>query len=175
MIIKDLIWLVHIIANQEALFSISVKTCGLKLPPEEILCVWDWEWTSPDNHSDIDLVSASSFEDQDHNNPYIRSHIDSDVEKIPETQLQTHTIRFKCIGTTHDFNAQETLCMASKKLYQGEQVPVKLVPEPDNQYDAKAIRFVCTINGKCCRIGYIVREPLDHVHAAFEGKKILQV
>ena len=71
-----------------------METSGLKLPPQEILVVWDWEWTSPYSDSDIDRVSESSFEDQDHNNPYIQSDIDSDVEKIPEIQLQ---IRFKCI------------------------------------------------------------------------------
>ena len=63
--------------------------------------------------------------------------------------------------------------MASKKLSQGEQVPVKLVPEPGNQYDAKAISFVCTIDGKWCRIGYIVGEALDHVHAALEERKVI--
>ena len=77
-----------------------MKTSELKLPPQDILVVWDWEWTSLDSDSDIDQVSESSFEDQDHNNPYIQSDIDSDVERYWR-QLQIHTIRFKCRGTWH--------------------------------------------------------------------------
>ena len=40
-------------------------------------------------------------------------------------------------------------------------------PEPNNQYDSKAIAFVCNIDEKWQRIGYIVRKSLDHVHKTF--------
>ena len=36
----------------------------------------------------------------------------------------------------------------STLLEQGEQVPVKIVPEPDNQYDSKAITFQCKLDTK---------------------------
>ena len=40
-------------------------------------------------------------------------------------------------------------------------------------YDSKAIAFKCTVEGNCVRIGYVVHEALDHVHAALAASKIL--
>lgn len=134
--------------------------------------VWEWEWdhtsrTDGDSDSDTEYVPESPPVI----NPYIQSDTDSDEEVVPEI----HTIRFKCIGVTHDSNGQEVLRAVSKKLRKGEQVPVRLVPEPDNQYDSKAIGFVCLVNGESYRIGYVVREALDHVHTALSHNKIMEV
>ena len=63
----------------------------------------------------------------------------------------------------------------STLLEHGEQVPVKIVPEPDNQYDSKAIAFQCKVDSKWHKIGYIVREALDDVHRALVQKKIISV
>ena len=52
------------------------------------------------------------------------------------------------------------------------EVPVKIVPEPDKQYDSKAIAFQCKVDGKWQKIGYIVREALDNVHRALMQKII---
>ena len=164
-------------AIQQEEFSIYVKTSGLRLPPQGVLVVWEWSWQ--DENSDVDHVSESSFEstESDHHNPYIQTDTESEGEQETEFCLpsQTHTVTFKCIGTTHDFNAQETLRKVSKLLGQEEQVPLVIVPEPDNQYDSKAIAFKCKIDGEWRRIGYIVREALDHVHTALTQKKILNV
>ena len=58
-------------------------------------------------------------------------------------------------------------------MQQGENVEVKLVPEPDNPYDSKAIAFHCKVDGNWCLIGYVVREVLDTVHQAIKEKKII--
>lgn len=50
-----------------------------------------------------------------------------------------------------------------------------MAPEPNNQYDAHAIAFYCTINGNCQRIGYVVKECLAHVHQALSQRRILAV
>jgi len=39
------------------------------------------------------------------------------------------------------------LSVANKMLEDGESVPVKLYPEPDNPVDSKAIAFMCQIVG----------------------------
>jgi len=41
--------------------------------------------------------------------------------------------------------------------------------------DVRAIAIMCNINHTWERIGYIVKEALDDVHAAIEEKKILNV
>lgn len=49
----------------------------------------------------------------------------------------------------------------------------ELVPEPHNPYDKKAIAFVCSIDRKQHRIGYVVRECLDSVHDALCNGKVI--
>jgi len=154
-----------------------VKTSGLHLVPQGVLVVWEWEWQ--DDDTDIDHISESSAEDVGHchHNPHIQSDPESDSEEETDFQLpsQTHTVTFKCIGTTHDLNSQEVLRSVNTLLGSGEEVPVKIVPEPDNQYDSKAIAFQCKVDGKWNKIGYIVREALDNVHRALMQKKIISV
>ena len=167
---------------QEEEFGITVGISGLEFPPQGVLVVWEWEWD--DDDSSVDHVSESSCEEEgnnDHNNPYLQSDTDSDSEQELEPDdahhrlKQTHTVTFKCIGTTHDPTAQDTLRQASSKLKDGEEVPVQIVPEPENQYDSKAIAFKCNISGKWYRIGYVVREALNDVHKALAQKRVLDV
>ena len=47
---------------------------------------------------------------------------------------------------------------------------VKMVLEPDNPIDAKAIAFATFWDGKWRRIGYVVSEALDDVHLAMNNK-----
>ena len=161
---------------QEEEFSICVKTTGLNLVPQGVLVVWEWEWQ--DDDSDVDHMSETSSEGIGHYNPHIQSDAESESEQETEFQLpsQTHTVTFKCIGVTHDFNIQEVLRKVSMLLDQEDfKVPVKIVPEPDNQYDSKAIAFMCELDGKWEKIRYIVREALDDVHQALIEKRIVSV
>ena len=61
----------------------------------------------------------------------------------------------------------------STLLEQGEQVLVKTVPEPDNQYDSKAITFQCKLDAKW---GTLL-EKLSTMYTcrALEQKKIISV
>ena len=45
-------------------------------------------------------------------------------------------------------------------------MPVRIIPEPNNPYDTKAICFQCNVSGEWERIGYVVREALGAVHSA---------
>ena len=74
---------------------------------------------------------------------------------------------FKCIGSTHDNGAQECLSKVTRILCDNGTVETKVAPEPNNVYDAKAIAFVCKVDGNWVRIGYVVKECLPHVHKAF--------
>ena len=67
------------------------------------------------------------------------------------------------------------ISLANKKIKDGSTVPVKLQPEPDNQFDWKAIVIMTTVEDKWERIGYVVKEALDDVHEAINNNKILSV
>ena len=141
-----------------------------------VYVIWEWEWDEePNENDDGEGHSATS----DHLNKYLDSSSeDSDEEpsnpqdfKLPPV---THSVAFKCIGVIYR-DAQQVLETVSELLSANKTVNVKIVPKPTNEYDAKAICFMCQVDGKWHRIGYIVRELLDHVHEALAENKILSV
>ena len=67
------------------------------------------------------------------------------------------------------------LAIASKKFKQGETVPVKFQKEPDNQYDARAIAFMCKAEHDWERKGNVVKEALPDVHQAMDENKVINV
>ena len=64
---------------------------------------------------------------------------------------------------------------ARDTLSNGTAVPVNLIHEPTNPRDAKALAFVCEIDGKSHRVGYVVSELLEEVHDAVQNNKITSV
>ena len=108
------------------------------------------------------------------------SHADSqpeglgnDADEISPSDI--HTVTFKCIGANRSPEYQTTLKTTGELLREGHNVPVKLLPEPDNPVDSKAIAFQCQIGEKWFTIGYIVSEALDHVHKELKKNNILSV
>ena len=156
---------------QEGEFKKSVNIEGLAILPLGVLVVWDWEWNSIEQCSGDEEESDS--DERSHYNPHMNSdESDTDEEQLPTTPTDTHVVRFKCMGTLYEQSRQTALEKAAKLMHQGTSVPVKLVPEPDNKYDSKAIAFHCELDGKWYSIGYIVREALDAVHKAIKKTTI---
>ena len=54
-------------------------------------------------------------------------------------------------------------------------MPISVVHEPTNPRDAKALAFVCELDGKENTIGYIVSELPDEVHDAYRAGDIVSV
>lgn len=98
------------------------------------------------------------------------SDFESDIKEESEV---THTITFKCIGTTKEAGYQELLRSISQLPF--KDIEVKLCPEPDNCYDSKAIAFMVNFDGKERRIGYVIRELLDEVHHCITSHEIKKV
>ena len=87
----------------------------------------------------------------------------------------THTVSFKCIGSTKEDRYQDALVLVSHILAKGEHVECAIKPEPDNPMDSRAIAFNCKLDGKWRRIGYIVQEAVEDVHDALKQKAIMKV
>ena len=108
-----------------------------------IIVIWEWEWLTDstgnsDNGSDED-------EAQGHFNPYIQSEEEEeeDASASETTPSLMHFVMFKCMGSTYDLHAREALKKASRLLQEGDDVPVRAVPESGNKFNAKAIAFLC--------------------------------
>ena len=63
-----------------------------------------------------------------------------DEDEIPAI---THSVTFKCIGSTKEARYQEVLALANQKIRKGETVQVKFQKETDSPFDANAIAFMC--------------------------------
>jgi len=106
--------------------------------------MWNWTWVDDDVSSDEDSDGcASEFSDR----------YDSDTESQDDNEelnfdvpLITHSVIFKCIGHLKESRYQEVLASAKKKMAQGIDVPVKIVKEPHNPVDARAIAFMCCVD-----------------------------
>lgn len=121
------------------------------------------------SHSDCNSTLAQNSSDEDQPP---ESESDEDCDGI---QPITHTVVFKCIGAVRDRRSQEVLKECAGVLTTGVDIPVRVIPEPSNAYDAKAICFQCNLHGKWERIGYVVREALESMHTAISCDSILAV
>ena len=92
------------------------------------MIMWKWEWGG-----DIDHVLETSSEGIAIN-PDIASCSDLDEDESNKDESNDNddptsmSVMFKCIGTTHHKDAQDTLCIGSRLLNNNEHVPVELVP-----------------------------------------------
>ena len=154
----------------------SIDTDGFVFVEDVAFIIWKWDWIDEDFESGTESSTSS-------------------IQVIPETPLQsdsdhdddeillasaictqvTHTVTFKCIGTTKEIQYQERLKQIAQLRSRGLEVPCQLKPEPDNPFDSNAIAFECQIDGMWQIIGYIVREALDEVHEALAAKKVIKV
>ena len=57
----------------------------------------------------------------------------------------------------------------------GQDVHVRLTPEPKNPVDSRAIAFMCFMDGQWYRIGYVVNEILEDVHQSLARNEIVGV
>ena len=161
--------------EQDSEFSLVISTQNLNIHPNGVFVIYEWEWKdgsmavsgAEDRHTEFSFSQLSSPSPSPSPSPPPLC--------VTSTPMVTHVIVFKCIGAVRDKEQQKALEQAYIARQSGETVPVKIEPEPQNPYDSKAICFKCLINGSWHRIGYIVREALDEVHAAITNGHILWV
>ena len=79
------------------------------------------------------------------------------------------------IGTTKSGEYQNILSKAKKELSLNQPVQVRLVQEPNNPMDNKAIAFQCYMQGKWMWVGYVIRELTEEVHDALSKNEIANV
>ena len=146
--------------------------------------IWKWEWVNEHYEYASDGESRTSTEiipetpplhGSDHDNGEEPSLCLDGATALKVCPQVTHTVTFKCIGTTKENKYQENLARISQLRIRGIIVPCRVKAEPNNPYDSKPIAFECQVDGVWCIIGYVVREALDELHDAMAGKKITQV
>ena len=158
---------------QESEFSKAVDTNGYQFfEGDQVFVIWEWEWledhSDPESNHSEDDQETDDFDATDNND-------DDDEEDEDEIPAITHSVTFKCIGSTKEACYQEVLALAKQKIKKGENVQVKLQKEIDNPFDANAIAFMCKVDSDWERIGYVVSEALPDVNEALSKNKIIKV
>ncbi len=142
-----------------------------KLCDEKVFVIWKWTWeNSPEQNTFPSADDSTATADEDDGS-------DQQWEEDEFTStLITHSVIFKCMGTTKSVRSQEVLSEAATKLKNHETIEVRLRKEPTNPKDSRAIAFDCSLrsNHWDC-IGYVVKEALDGVHQATEQCSIVTV
>lgn len=95
-----------------------------------------------------------------------------DASSESEEFDEEDTVAFKVIGSLKEPIYQSTLKEVAESLRRDEDVPIDIIPEPNNPWDKKAIAFVCTLDKKQQRIGYVVRECVNAVHNALSNGSV---
>ena len=152
------------ILQQPTEFAKQIDTVNLTLPELGVLVIWKWdanvassdEKAEPSQSDDeievgSDNGSSGSFDVEDEN--------EEDVQ-----EAITHTLTFKVIGTKKEKVYQDILEKCRDALQSGKDVAVRVTPEPENLFDSRAIAFVCYMDGRWHRIGYVMHEILEDVH-----------
>ena len=139
---------------------------------DKVFVIWEWEWL--EDHSDPE--SNQSEHDQETDDLDATDNNDNDEEdedEMDEDEIPaiTHSVTFKCIGSTKEARYQEVLALANQKIRKGETVQVKFQKETDNPFDANAIAFMCKAGTDWERTGYVVSEALPDVNEALAQKK----
>ena len=89
--------------------------------------------------------------------------------------LITHTVTFKCIGSTKETQYQEALSSAAARLNRGEAVLCQVLPEPNNPIDSEAICIQFKLDRKWYKVGYVIHEALCDLHTALRESKVTKV
>lgn len=153
----------------------SVDVAGLVFLEDVAFIIWDWEWIHEDFDSASDTEPAMSIESTPDNESEDDEDSDAVVPVNCSVNVMTHTLTFKCMGSTKEQRYQNILRQVSQILCTDAVVPCRITKEPGNPIDSRAIAFECNIDGKWQIIGYVVKEALEEVHQAIEAKKILEV
>ena len=140
----------------------------MRLVSNAVYVVWKWKWNIKSQ------VQISTLEPKNYNEEENEEEKENSVSDSAEDGSY-ETVTFKCIGATREISFQTALRTASSRICNQDSVPVRLMPEPNNIYDSKAIAFECQLGGKWEKIGYVIKELLDIVHDAIESKEIVKV
>ena len=119
--------------NQEE-FSKSIVTAGMVLIDNSLVFVI---WKS------FPVLEVNEDNDEDESMNCELQEDEDDEDDKDESNSVVHALTFKCIGTIKEERYQEILVAANLQRRNGEEVHVRLTPEPTNCYDSEAIAFEC--------------------------------
>lgn len=124
--------------------------CTITIKSQNFFVMW--------NYQDIKDTTSAELNDPEQ----------LDLIPIYQHSNVTHTLPFKVMGVAYSKEAQDHLEAAYDHLYVAKKIVyAKLLPEPENVHDNKAIAVSIKYNGDWCKVGYIAVELTKYLHSVW--------
>lgn len=127
-------------------FVAQLQLPGIQLEDDNIQIVWNCTVIGDNECDDDDAIEDKEETTSNSDTNSLSSN--QREENIQEDSTVPHTIVFKCIGAVRDVGSQRALRTARDNIHNGWTVPVRMIPEPTNIVDSRAIVFECKLKGK---------------------------
>jgi len=170
--------------------------CNIQIDRINYLVLWEWstfESVSEDQDPSQAISDSSASQDAADSNvdclsllsnllnqerQYTTDTCDSppvDSESDDSTDSDDnceHELPFKVMGVTHVPMRQTHLMWAHENLEKGNDVEVKIRPDPDNHYDSNAIAVEINYGSGWNVVGFILRELTQFIHPVLQRNKL---
>ena len=152
-----------------------LSSCSLEIENEKYTVIWDFALTTDNDH--VESAQTESNDDifslEDDILMEQISQGTSDEEENSEETLVLHTLPFKVMGVSHKVERQKHLELAfKKKEKENIVIQAKVEPEPDNMFDANAIRVLIDYGFGFEHVGYIAQELTKFIHPVIKQRRL---
>ena len=132
-----------------------------------------WEWDCFDIRSEQSTSSANSSSGDENLVENIRR-LDIDEEEEEEEDFVLHTLPFKVMGVAYKTERQNHLKAAFMKMEEDQNFVVKAMiePDPDNEFDANAIRVLIDYGTGFKHVGFIAEELTKFVYRVLNSRRL---
>ena len=154
-------------------FEITASsTCIITIDNTQYTLIWEWDCF--DYNSEQSTSSAnSSYGDENLVKNVCPLDID-DEEEEEEEEFVVHTLPFKVMGVVYKTERQNHLKAACMKMQDDPNFVVKAMiePDPDNDFDANAIRVLIDYGTGFKHVGFIAEELTKYVHRVLNSRRL---
>ena len=161
----------RVLQFQAPLCITMLSSCSLEIENEKYTVIWDFALTT--NNDPVESAQSELSDDiLSSEDDIVMDHI-SDDEGNSEDALVLHTLPFKVMGVAHKVERQNHLELAFKKRdKENIVIHAKIEPEPDNMFDANAIRVLIDYGFGFKHVGYIAQELTKFIHPVIKQRRL---
>lgn len=139
-------------------FSKNVDVSGLKLVDGKVFVIWKWVLWSDEDEDSVSEGELPNSRETDNDCS------EEEMQEEPETSAfdMLCSVVFKCVGTMKEEKYQHILANTALAKRNKVKVKARMLPEPNNPVDAKAIAFqiLTETENKWERVGYALHREI---------------
>ena len=154
-------------------FEITASsTCIITIDNTQYTVIWEWECFDYNSEQSTSSANSSSGDENLVEN-VCQLDID-DEEEEDEEEFVVHTLPFKVMGVVYKTERQNHLKAACMKMQDDPNFVVKAMiePDPDNDFDANAIRVLIDYGTGFKHVGFIAEELTKYVHRVLNSRRL---